>query len=66
MRLNSVITNGKSTDQIKVSNFQALIDNHYTHNRKPEDNEASAMSGLEPKSSAMQVNLHLNTDMMRL
>lgn len=66
MRLNSVITNSQSKSQIKVSNFQAMIDNQYTHNRNSEDNSALAMSGMEPREKTLQVNLHLNTDMIRM
>ena len=43
-----------------------MIDNQYTHNRNSEDNSALAMSGIEPKEKTLQVNLHLNTDMMRM
>ena len=37
-----------------------------THNRNSEDNSALAMSGMEPREKTLQVNLHLNTDMMRM
>lgn len=68
VQLNSVITSGFCRSKIKVRNFQALIDNQYTHHfRLGMDNDATNLSDVEDNQrkindSAIQLNLHVNKD----
>lgn len=64
VRLNSVIENLKDGSKIKIANFQALIDDSYTHNNNWGDQkvETKVHAG-EPEAGHLaqkQVNLRFN------